>query len=160
MVVGDDSQSIYAFRGANYDNILRFPERNAGTEVFKLETNYRSTPQILELTNASIHNNTEQRIGSGADDRLAHNRLGPHRIRNGLGNRPQGRVVGPGDRLFGGCVGYFHGSRVLRHTRTYSPVLIPSWRVRMPCMSDCGPGGQPGTYTSTGTTWSTPCTSA
>jgi DNA helicase-2/ATP-dependent DNA helicase PcrA len=60
MVVGDDSQSIYAFRGANYDNILRFPERNPGTEVFKLETNYRSTPQILALTNASIRNNAEQ----------------------------------------------------------------------------------------------------
>jgi len=60
MVVGDDSQSIYAFRGANYDNILRFPERNAGTEVFKLETNYRSTPQILTITNASIRNNEQQ----------------------------------------------------------------------------------------------------
>ena len=60
MVVGDDSQSIYAFRGANYDNILRFPERNAGTELFKLETNYRSTPQILAITNASIHHNVDQ----------------------------------------------------------------------------------------------------
>jgi len=60
MVVGDDSQSIYAFRGANYDNILRFPDRNPGTEVFKLETNYRSTPQILDLTNASIAHNEEQ----------------------------------------------------------------------------------------------------
>ena len=60
MVVGDDSQSIYAFRGANYDNILRFPERNSETEVFKLEANYRSTPQILTLTNASIHHNVEQ----------------------------------------------------------------------------------------------------
>jgi len=60
MVVGDDSQSIYAFRGANYDNILRFPERNPGAEVFKLETNYRSTPQILALTNASITVNEKQ----------------------------------------------------------------------------------------------------
>jgi DNA helicase II / ATP-dependent DNA helicase PcrA len=60
MVVGDDSQSIYAFRGANYDNILKFPERNPGTEVFKLQINYRSTPEILSFTNASIRNNEKQ----------------------------------------------------------------------------------------------------
>jgi DNA helicase-2/ATP-dependent DNA helicase PcrA len=60
MVVGDDSQSIYAFRGANYDNILNFPKRNKTTEVFRLETNYRSTPQILHLTNASIEHNKKQ----------------------------------------------------------------------------------------------------
>ncbi|MDP3704221.1 MAG: ATP-dependent helicase [Candidatus Omnitrophota bacterium] len=60
MVVGDDAQSIYAFRGANYDNILKFPERNPGTEVFKLEANYRSTPEILEFTNASIAHNQHQ----------------------------------------------------------------------------------------------------
>ncbi|MBI3323575.1 MAG: ATP-dependent helicase, partial [Candidatus Omnitrophica bacterium] len=60
MVVGDDSQSIYSFRGAHYENILKFPERNPGTEIFKLEINYRSTPQILSFTNASIHHNTRQ----------------------------------------------------------------------------------------------------
>ncbi|MBI4598254.1 MAG: ATP-dependent helicase [Candidatus Omnitrophica bacterium] len=60
MVVGDDAQSIYQFRGANYDNILKFPERNPGTEIFKLETNYRSTPEILEFTNASILHNQHQ----------------------------------------------------------------------------------------------------
>lgn len=60
MVVGDDAQSIYAFRGANYDNILKFPERNPGTEIFKLEVNYRSTPEILTFTNASIHHNQRQ----------------------------------------------------------------------------------------------------
>ena len=52
--------SIYAFRGAHYDNILKFPDRNPGTEIFKLEINYRSTPQILSFTNASIHHNTRQ----------------------------------------------------------------------------------------------------
>jgi len=60
MVVGDDAQSIYKFRGANYDNILKFPERNPGTEIFKLEVNYRSTPEILEFTNASILKNSLQ----------------------------------------------------------------------------------------------------
>jgi len=60
MAVGDDSQSIYRFRGANYDNILKFPERNPGTEIFKLEVNYRSTPEILEFTNASILHNHRQ----------------------------------------------------------------------------------------------------
>ncbi len=60
MVVGDDAQSIFRFRGANYDNILKFPERNPGTETFTLEVNYRSTPEILEFTNASILNNQRQ----------------------------------------------------------------------------------------------------
>jgi DNA helicase-2/ATP-dependent DNA helicase PcrA len=55
--VGDDAQSIYRFRGANYDNILKFPERNPGTTIFRLETNYRSTPEIVAFTNASIAHN-------------------------------------------------------------------------------------------------------
>ncbi len=60
MVVGDDCQSIYSFRGAHYDNILGFAERHPNAEVFKLEINYRSTPEILQLTNASIGFNTGQ----------------------------------------------------------------------------------------------------
>jgi DNA helicase-2/ATP-dependent DNA helicase PcrA len=55
--VGDDAQSIYRFRGANYDNILKFPERNPDSRIFRLEINYRSTPQIVAFTNASIANN-------------------------------------------------------------------------------------------------------
>jgi len=54
MVVGDDSQSIYSFRGANFANILSFPDRYPGTKINKLEINYRSTPEILHLANSSI----------------------------------------------------------------------------------------------------------
>ena len=54
MVVGDDAQSIYAWRGANFQNILKFPERYPGAKVYKIETNYRSTPEILNVANAAI----------------------------------------------------------------------------------------------------------
>jgi DNA helicase-2/ATP-dependent DNA helicase PcrA len=55
--VGDDAQSIYRFRGADYDNILRFHERNPDARIFRLEINYRSTPEIVAFTNASIGHN-------------------------------------------------------------------------------------------------------
>ncbi len=57
MAVGDDSQSIYSFRGAHFANIISFPERYPNARIFKLETNYRSTPEILHLANTSIGHN-------------------------------------------------------------------------------------------------------
>ena len=54
MVVGDDAQSIYAFRGANYENILRFPQTYANCAIVKIERNYRSNANILDFTNAII----------------------------------------------------------------------------------------------------------
>ena len=60
MVVGDDAQSIYSWRGADFENILRFPERHAGAKVFRIETNYRSVPAILALANAAIAPNEKQ----------------------------------------------------------------------------------------------------
>ena len=60
MVVGDDSQSIYAFRGANFKNIMKFPEIFPGTHVIRLEENYRSTQPILNLTNVIIERATEK----------------------------------------------------------------------------------------------------
>ena len=60
MVVGDDSQSIYAWRGANFRNILEFPKRYAGATIYKIETNYRSTPEILTVANAAIAPNVHQ----------------------------------------------------------------------------------------------------
>jgi DNA helicase-2/ATP-dependent DNA helicase PcrA len=59
-VVGDDAQSIYAWRGANFANILEFPKRYPGAKVFKIETNYRSTPEILKVANAAITANVNQ----------------------------------------------------------------------------------------------------
>lgn len=60
MVVGDDAQSIYAWRGANFQNIIRFPDRYPGAKVYKIETNYRSTPEILTVANAAIAANVAQ----------------------------------------------------------------------------------------------------
>jgi len=60
MVVGDDSQSIYSFRGADFYNIIRFPKVFDGTKVIKLEENYRSTQPILSLTNNIIDNAAEK----------------------------------------------------------------------------------------------------
>ncbi|KJJ85401.1 UvrD/REP helicase [Candidatus Omnitrophus magneticus] len=60
LAVGDDAQSIYSFRGARVENILTFAERFRGARIFKLETNYRSTPEILELANNSLINNKNQ----------------------------------------------------------------------------------------------------
>jgi DNA helicase-2/ATP-dependent DNA helicase PcrA len=60
MVVGDDAQSIYGFRGADFSNILGFPDRHPDCQVFRLETNYRSFPPILDLANASIEHNMRQ----------------------------------------------------------------------------------------------------
>jgi DNA helicase-2/ATP-dependent DNA helicase PcrA len=60
MVVGDDAQSIYSWRGANFQNILEFPKRYPGAQVFKIEMNYRSVPEILEVANAAIAPNVRQ----------------------------------------------------------------------------------------------------
>jgi DNA helicase II / ATP-dependent DNA helicase PcrA len=60
MVVGDDAQSIFAWRGAEFANIYEFPKRYPDAQEFKLETNYRSTPEILGLANVSIANNQKQ----------------------------------------------------------------------------------------------------
>lgn len=60
MAVGDDSQSIYSFRGANFRNILDFPKIFEGTKIIKLEQNYRSSQNILALTNCIIEKAKEK----------------------------------------------------------------------------------------------------
>ncbi len=60
LVVGDDAQSIYSFRAAQIENILQFPKQFPDGQVYRLERNYRSTPEILELANEVIGKNTKQ----------------------------------------------------------------------------------------------------
>jgi DNA helicase-2/ATP-dependent DNA helicase PcrA len=60
MVVGDDAQSIYAWRGAEFTNIYEFPQRYPEARRYRLEINYRSTPEILALANVSIASNRKQ----------------------------------------------------------------------------------------------------
>ena len=59
-VVGDDAQSIYSFRGANIDNILKFTKVYKEARLFKLEQNYRSTQTIVNAANSLIAKNSEQ----------------------------------------------------------------------------------------------------
>lgn len=75
-VVGDDAQSIYSFRGANFRNIMDFPKHFPGARIIKLEENYRSTQPILNLTNEII-----QRAKEGYDKRLF--------TRKSVGTRPK-----------------------------------------------------------------------
>ena len=60
MVVGDDAQSIYSWRGADFRNILEFPKRHVGAKIYKIETNYRSVPEVLAVANAAIAANEHQ----------------------------------------------------------------------------------------------------
>ena len=67
MAVGDDSQCIYTWRGANFENIVSFPERHPGAVLHKIETNYRSSPEILSLANEVLKS---QPTGEGFEKNL------------------------------------------------------------------------------------------
>ncbi|MCI5224166.1 MAG: hypothetical protein D3924_16220, partial [Candidatus Electrothrix sp. AR4] len=68
MVVGDDAQSIYSFRGADFYNIMRFPEQFPGADVIKLEQNYRSVQPVLALTNSIIQGSALHALENPDDD--------------------------------------------------------------------------------------------
>ena len=83
LVVGDDFQSIYSWRGANFANIMSFPKRYEGTTIFKLVTNYRSVPEILDLANACIAGNPEQFQKTMKATRTGHKKPMLVRLREG-----------------------------------------------------------------------------
>src|SRR5258708_7655220 len=60
MVVGEDGQSMYLWGGGNYQNILDFPKRYPSAAIYKIETNYRSVPEVLQVANAAIRSNACQ----------------------------------------------------------------------------------------------------
>jgi len=67
MAVGDDAQCIYTWRGADFKNIMTFSDRHPGTQLYKIETNYRSTPEILNFANGVL---TAQPLGFGYSKNL------------------------------------------------------------------------------------------
>jgi len=83
LVVGDDFQSIYSWRGADYRNIMSFPKRYADARTYKLETNYRSVPEILAVANACIAGNPEQFQKTLRAVRDAHKKPVVARMRDG-----------------------------------------------------------------------------
>jgi DNA helicase II / ATP-dependent DNA helicase PcrA len=72
MVVGDDAQSIYSWRGANFENILQFPDRYPDAKIYRIEINYRSVPEVLEVANAAIRGNTKQFVKTLRPNRSEH----------------------------------------------------------------------------------------
>ncbi len=76
MAVGDDAQCIYSWRGADFENIMTFPDRHAGTVIHRIETNYRSTPQILGLANGVLE---AQPKGRHFDKELRASRANSHK---------------------------------------------------------------------------------
>jgi len=76
MAVGDDAQCIYSWRGADFENIMSFPERHPGTVIHRIETNYRSTPQILALANGVLE---AQPKGRHFDKELRASRANSHK---------------------------------------------------------------------------------
>jgi len=85
MVVGDDGQSIYSFRAAEIKNILDFSKVFPKTRIFRLETNYRSTPEILKLANESIKNNRNQFPKTLKSSRKSGSRPELVEVENGFG---------------------------------------------------------------------------
>lgn len=89
-VVGDDAQSIYAFRGANIQNILNFERDYPDLKVYKLEQNYRSTQNIVEVANSIIANNKNQLEKNVFSDNEAGDRI---KVQRAFTDNEEGKIV-------------------------------------------------------------------
>lgn len=125
--VGDDDQSIYGWRGAQVENILRFEEHFSGTEVFKLEQNYRSTGAILDFANAAIAGNNNRTAKELWTDR---GRGDPVVVRRFRDDRQEAQAVA--DAINKECNGNLRGGEiaVLFRTNAQSRVFEEAFRKR------------------------------
>ena len=146
MVVGDDAQSIYSWRGANFKNILDFPRRYPDAQVFKIEMNYRSVPEILHVANAAIaaehaavpkdlsadapnepraarHGRAERRRRAGALRRPAHPRAARrrHRAERDRGALPRALSRG---RIAAGALAPRHSLQITSGLRFFEQAHI------------------------------------
>jgi len=120
-VVGDDAQSIYAFRGANIQNILNFERDYPELQVYKLEQNYRSTQNIVEVANSIIANNKNQLEKNVFSDNEAGDRI---KVQRAFTDNEEGKLVAEAiiqDRSTNGLK--FHDFAILYRTNAQSRAM-------------------------------------
>src|SRR5436305_1543543 len=126
MVVGDDAQSIYSWRGANFQNILEFPKRYPDAKVFKIEMNYRSVPEILGVANAG--------------DEVAFKRMA--KLLPGIGNRSADNLWNGWDRSLN------QQGEITSWSERLLPMNVSTkskkhWTQLANTLDEIAPGGQP-----------------
>ena len=125
-VVGDDAQSIYAFRGANIQNILNFERDYPDLKVYKLEQNYRSTQNIVEVANSIIANNKNQLEKNVFSDNESGDRI---KVQRAFTDNEEGKIVAEAivqDRSSNGL--RYHDFAILYRTNAQSRAMEESLR--------------------------------
>ncbi|PYF68949.1 ATP-dependent helicase [Pedobacter nutrimenti] len=125
-VVGDDAQSIYAFRGANIQNILNFERDYPELQVYKLEQNYRSTQNIVEVANSIIANNKNQLEKNVFSDNESGSRI---RVQRAFTDNEEGKIVAEAivqDRTSNGL--HYNDFAILYRTNAQSRAMEESLR--------------------------------
>ncbi|MDR6783074.1 DNA helicase-2/ATP-dependent DNA helicase PcrA [Pedobacter africanus] len=125
-VVGDDAQSIYAFRGANIQNILNFERDYPDLQVYKLEQNYRSTQNIVEVANSIIANNKNQLEKNVFSDNEAGDRI---KVQRAFTDNEEGKMVAEAIVQERSTKGYtYHDFAILYRTNAQSRAMEEALR--------------------------------